>query len=235
VIVASIALLGAVVGAAAGWWIGGTRSTGYASTATVRVRPLAGNAFSEDSTDTLVSLQTEAQLARSDEVLQAVAASAVGPTDVNILRRRIGASVSEGSEVIVMSYRSDSAAVSEQVVDTLANSVLDLREHRATTAQQAQVALVKASRDAVKAEIAGTQDPGLQRVLNQRLVVLDNQLTDIKRSSLDPGEVIGVRTVRASKKAFRLGLVVAGAAVGALVGFVVARRVGRPRRRSATA
>lgn len=222
---ASIVLVGALVGVAGGWWIGGQRSSGFVSTATLRIKPLVGNAFSEDSSDALVSLETEAELVRSDRVLQTLANSDEGPADLNSLRRRTSASVVEGSEVILVAYRDDDTAVSERLVGVLANSVLEVREQQASDALEAQISLVSASRDDVQREIAEAQRPTVERVLNQRLAVLDDQLAALNGESLSPGEVIGVRTVRASRRALRGGMVLAGAAVGVVVALLVARRV----------
>ncbi|MFZ0322801.1 MAG: hypothetical protein WAN48_01585 [Actinomycetes bacterium] len=225
--ITAVALLGALLGAAAGWWVGSLRSPSYVSTASMQVKRLAGNSFTDRSTDILVSLETEAQLARSDEVLNAVAGSGVGPTDVNVLRGKTTVSVVEGSEVVRVSYRGKSADESAKIADALAKATLDERRRRAQAAGTEQLALVAQSLTKVNAELAAANDPTTQRALNRLKVALRSQRSDIAHTSPDPGEVIGVSTVLASRTSFRSALVLAGAAVGACLGWLLARRVGR--------
>lgn len=227
--VATLTLVGALAGATAGWWVGTTRSAGFVSTASVVILPLVGNSFSVNSTDSLVSLHTEAQLVRSDRVLESVAASGAGPTDVDILRGKVAVSVAESSEIVLISVRAESADVSEELATTLAASTLDRRLDRAASTRDEQLAVVRSSIERAEAEVAKATDPAIQRVLSQHLVVLRGQRATLQGATLDPGDLIGVRTVRASRRTMKISLVLGGAAFGAAAAFVVARWSSRAR------
>ncbi|MGZ6753876.1 MAG: Wzz/FepE/Etk N-terminal domain-containing protein, partial [Nocardioides sp.] len=76
----ALVVVAVLLGAVAGWAYAGTMATSYTSTARVLVDPAVGNPFVPTPTavrqDELTSLETEAQVAGSAEVLASVAQQA---------------------------------------------------------------------------------------------------------------------------------------------------------------
>lgn len=223
----AVALMTALVGAAAGWVAGGARSSGFVSTATVVINPLQGNAFWDESVSDIVTLQTEAQQARSDAVLETVAGTVEATTDIGVLRRRVSVSVATGSEVIRLSYKGASPVVTEAVAEELAKATLEERRQRALDTRVTQVENVKAALNQVQNELEAAQDPTTQSVLRQRSVVLEDQLDELGEQKLVAGALIGVTTEVASRKTLRIGIAVVGAFSGALFGLWLGRRLVR--------
>lgn len=226
-IIALISLMAACVGGAAGLWLGGMRSSGFIATASVVINPIPGNTFWDDSVDDTITLQTEAQQARSDAVLTAVVDGSDLVNDIDVLRRRTSVSTVTNSEVIRLSYRGGSAKDAVAVADALAHAALDRRRALADTAMETQIATVKDAIGDVTNELQHATDRAAERVLTQRRVVLRTQLRGLQEKSLVPGDVLGVTAQSASRRTTRIGLAGIGAVAGALVGLWVGRRVVR--------
>lgn len=224
-----ITLIAACLGGALGVWLGGMRSSGFIGTASLVINPIPGNTFWDDSVDDTITLQTEAQQARSDAVLAAVVEKSSEINDINVLRRRTSVSTVTNAEVIRLSYRGRSVKDASAVADALAHAALEQRRERASEALEKQVSTVKDTIRLVTDELRNAKDKASERVLTQRRVLLRGQLRGLEAKSLVPGAVLGVTTQSASRRTTRIGLAGAGAVLGAFIGLWLVRRVDRRR------
>lgn len=195
--------------------------------ATVFVTPLPGNAFSGLVRDPSEDLTTEAQLARSDAVLERVAAVEELELTVDQLRRRTRVSVVSSSQVFVLSFAAGSAAHADAVVRAIADSFLEVRTERAERAVSAQRAAltprVQSAQNRLSDAINGERDRDEIRVLSRRLAVLRGQLRDLAGAGKDSGSVVRVVARPGSGVALATALGIFGAVGGATVGLLVWR------------
>ena len=103
----------------------------YTSTTRVLVNPTAGNPFTPTPAsvrqDQETSLATEAQVARSAEVLSAVL---VPGQAVEGLERRVRVNVPANTQILEISFTAGDPVVAQRVVDAVAAAYLANRERR---------------------------------------------------------------------------------------------------------
>lgn len=219
-----LALAGLVIGAGAGFLL----AEDAEAEATVFVTPVPGNAFSGLVRDPSEDLRTEAQLARSDAVLERVAAVEELELTVDQLRRRTRVSVVSNSEVLVLSFAAGTAARADAVVRAIADSFLEVRTERAERAVSAQRAAltprVQSAQNRLSDAINSGRDPDEVRVLSRRLAVLRGQLRDLAGAGNDSGSVVRVAAHAGSGFAPATALGIFGAVGGATMGLLVWRR-----------
>lgn len=222
----SVAL--ALVGLAAGLAAGHPFASRPVGQATVLVSPLPGNAFSVRSTNELVDLRTEAQLAFSDDVLSEVRSQSGRRLDEVALRRRLSVRAANEAEVIVISYRGESSVEATKMARQVANKFLEVRTANAADAavkrtDVVQTALVKTQRDFDTAS-AGT-DPAALTVLGQRINALQRDLRAVGGVPPSPGTVLAASAPRSAEvRKVRVALLVTSVLLAGLIGLQLGRR-----------
>jgi capsular polysaccharide biosynthesis protein len=118
-----------VVCAAAGAAFAQARPAKFTASATVLVSQAIGNPFTPTSnTDTLEMLQTEAAAVTSDSVLEAAADElSISGLDASRLRSRTVVTVPANTQLLRITYASNSPALAPQIVDSIAQNYLDQR------------------------------------------------------------------------------------------------------------
>lgn len=200
-----VVVLGIVLGALAGWVYAGSAATTYLSTTRVLVNPSVGNPYAPTPSsvrqDELTSLETEAQVARSTEVLAAVAADAGLTT--RELERNLRVTVPPNTQILEISYSATEPRVAERVADAIAETYLANREQRFNDVNAARIERVATRSRTVLAELraataaalegaASTQSfqTELAAALRNELVSLRAQRTALENSESPPGSVI---------------------------------------------
>lgn len=240
-----------VLGALAGWQLMTSAPVSYTSTARVLVNPTAGNPFvptpSSVRQDEMTSLETEAQVLRSAEVLGPVAAAQPGLTTAR-LQRGLLVSVPANTQVLEISWSTtdrDSAAV---VVDAVAASYLANRTRRYDEVTAARVARVEARTATVVGELRAATEAAQQgneaerrfqtelgEALRNELVSLRAQRTALENSEAPAGSVIAPASRAVSDAGIGAlappaGGALGGLALGCLVAVLLERLRGTVRR-----
>jgi succinoglycan biosynthesis transport protein ExoP len=229
-LVAACLALGLVLG----WLYAASLPTTYTSTADVLVNPAVGNPFVPTPTavrqDELTSLETEAQVARSDEVLAPVLDGQPG-LSVNSLERGLQITVPPNTQVLQISFSAGDEAVAQRVAEAVAKSYLSNRASRADEVNSARIdrlenqtlSVVTDLRAATAAAQHGSPaerafQAQLSTALRNDLVSLRAQRTALETSESPAGKVISPATVPQSAS----NIVAAAAPVsGALGGLAV--------------
>ncbi len=124
-------LAGALIVGGAAFVVGSSRS----SAATVFISPLEANPFSPDPRgQTLTNLETEAQVAQSDAVLERASQAIGGSPSAGQLGRGLVVSIPADSQVLELDLTTSGATNAKLAVDAVAQAYLDVREERATLA-----------------------------------------------------------------------------------------------------
>jgi hypothetical protein len=197
---------------------------------TVLLRPLPGNPYSSvNEPDTLVALETEAQLVRSDEVSRRV----IRDLDLGVtaaeLRSNLTTSVPDNTQVLEIEYTGN-AEDATKIAQAYADQYLAFRESRGEAARDGQVASLDAQisdREAALDELEAQPDGAARSASIARatsgLLALQAQRDAIGRSELDAGEVIvPARTAPAGLTILSLALPLLGLLAGAGLGLVLA-------------
>ena len=238
------------VGVLVGWLVAAAQPATYISTARVLVNPAVGNPFapapSSVRQDELTSLETEAQVARSAEVLEAVVAQNPSLTMEGV-KRGVDITVPANTQILEMSYSSGDRVVARQVADALARSYLDNRERRATEVNQQRLDRVEKQTlsvvdDLRAATVAAQKGSDAQRLfqselataLRNELVSLRAQRSYLENSESPAGTVISPAAAAASTGNLTPLLMLitaslAGLALGCLIAAMVERLSGRVR------
>lgn len=222
-----VALVCIAAGAAGGWWVAGKRSAGFVSTAVVVVNPLPGNAYRDAAEADVITLQTDAQQARSDGVLSVAVNASDVATGIDVLRRRISVEVAPGSQIIRIAYSGSSPDATQSVATTLGEAYLSQRRQRAVDVRDTQMATVQRAVSRVERDLADSEGAAESRMLQRRLVLLSEQSRDIEEQTLNPGNLLDVPTASASRQIRQIVAAAIGGGVGLLFGVWLARRLAR--------
>ena len=129
-------------GLTAGWLLASDQQATYTSTARVLVNPTVGNPFAPAPTsvrqDELTSLETEAQVARSEEVVTVVTDQFPSLTQGEI-ERGLEITVPANTQILEMTYVADDPSVARQVADALASAYLANRDRRAVELNKVRI------------------------------------------------------------------------------------------------
>lgn len=233
-----VIVLGVVLGAVAGWLYAGTASTSYLSTTRVLVNPSVGNPYAPTPSsvrqDELTSLETEAQVARSAEVLAAVAEKSGVTT--HELERHLQVTVPPNTQILEISYSATKPQVAERVADAIASTYLENREQRFNDVNAARIQRVAARSKTVVDELraataAALEGPAsaqsfqseLAAALRNELVSLRAQRTALENSESPPGSVIApASTAQRARDLSALVFPAAGALVGLMLAYLLA-------------
>lgn len=199
----------------------------YSALAVVYVPPLPGNAYRVVGSANAVraDLGTEAELARADRVLDAVAAAPGVDTTADQLRGRIRTTASARGETIEITVGGSSADGTEQIAALVAQESVLARQERAlrwTTQQRTAVGAAVSSAEAdLEVTLGPDGDEALVNGYNRRLTLLRTDVRGLGGDVAERGAVLSTRASPSEDDRLLL-LVVAGSgfALGLLVSFV---------------
>ena len=218
----------------------------YTSTARVLVNPSVGNPFVPTPTavrqDELTSLETEAEVARSVEVLGTVAEGTL-PQTATQLARGLQVVVPPNTQILQISYSSADAALAQRTVDVVANAYLDNRTRRFDEVNSARIERLQTQTDHVvndlrtataAAQTGSAADRMFQAqlatALRNDLVSLRAQRTALETSETPAGAVISPATVpQTPTDLVAMAAPVGGALLGLAVGCLLAALLERAR------
>jgi succinoglycan biosynthesis transport protein ExoP len=239
-----VVLVGLVLGALAGYLYAANSPTTFTSTARVLVNPVVGNPFvpSESSVrqDEPASLETEAQVARSNEVLDVVAGE-IPTVSLATLERQVQVSVPPNTQVLEISFTAGDAEVAQLVANTVAETYLANRSRRFEEVNQARIQRVETRTLGVVEELRAATEAAqtgnaaeklfqeeLAGALRNELVNLRAQRTALENSEGPAGAVIapagdGERAADLKALAIPFGVAFAGLALGCLLALLLER------------
>ncbi len=245
-LVAVLVLLGAV----AGWFYASSAPSTYTSTTRVLINPSVGNPFSATPSsvrqDQDTSLETEAQMVRSDEVLGAVVERSTGLT-VRRVASRLQVSVPPSTQILEISWSADDADLARQVTDAVAGAYLANRDARFKAVQDERVGrletqTVRTVEDLRSATTAAQKGTAAQRAFNNELAdALRNELVNLRaqRTALEnltapAGTIVSPASVPAGAPLLAtlvppVGGAVLGLALGCLLAWLLERARGTVR------
>ncbi|WP_168221062.1 tyrosine-protein kinase domain-containing protein [Actinomadura sp. WMMA1423] len=203
----------------------------FKATATVLVSPLEGNPYSpEGRGDDLVNLQTEAQLVATDSVAKIVERKLGREAQGDI-----GVSVPPNTQVLNLTYTSNSSGNARSGAQAFADAYLEYRTQRAQAVVNNQLAKLKAQSSRVErllqrantelAAASGSRRATLQQrvtAYTNQLGVIDEQSNDIASTPIDPGQVITPADAPSGPGIMRPAMYGAvGLVLGLVAGFVI--------------
>lgn len=239
--------LGVMLGAVGGVLYAASVPASYISTARVLVNPSVGNPFVPTPMavrqDELTSLETEAQVARSTEVLGPVAAAQSPVMTTTALERGLQVTVPPNTQILAISYSAADPKTAQRITGSVARVYLDNRARRfdEVTAEridqvQTQIDGVVADlRDATAAALTGSTavrsfQAQLATALRNDLVSLRAQRTALQTSETPAGSIISPATTpESARNLMALVPPVGGAAAGLAVAILLAILLERSR------
>lgn len=194
-----------VLGGLAGYLYAGRGATTYTSSARVLVNPSVGNPFVPTPTavrqDELTSLETEAQVAHSEQVLSTVAGTTGLP--LKTLEKGVQVIVPPNTQILEITYAAHDPAVAQQVANAVATAYLANRASRSNEVNTGQLdrlnrqitGVLTQLRAATNAATHGTTaeqtfQSQLATALRNELVSLRAQQTALQNSDAPSGSVI---------------------------------------------
>jgi polysaccharide biosynthesis transport protein len=247
-----LVLVGLLVGLGLGWVGASGQSATWTSTARVLVNPTVGNPFapvpSSVRQDELTSLETEAQVAGSTEVLSVVA-NENPPLTIDAVRRGTAVVVPANTQILELTFTASDPDTAEAVANSLADTYLSNRTLRGTNVNQARINKVedqtKTVVDDLRAATAAAQkgtkaerlfQSELASALRNQLVSLRAQRSYLESSDAPSGSVISTASPAVSSGGLGpIIFIVVGALLGLALGCVGAfareRFAGRVRSR----
>lgn len=232
-----VVILAVIAGSLAGWLYGGATPASYTSTTRVLVNPTAGNPFTPTPAsvrqDQETSLATEAQVARSAEVLSAVL---VPGQATEGLARRVRVNVPANTQILEISFTAGDPVLAQQVVDAVATAYLANRERRFGDVTDERIAkledqTLRAVSDLRQATAAAQLGSPAKRMFNSQLSdALRNELVNLRaqRTALENLEAPAGTVISPATSGARTGtitpllMLVAGALAGLVLGCLVA-------------
>ena len=241
-----VVLLG-LLGGAAGWGYAAMAPGAYTSAASVLVNPASGNPYAPTPSsvrqDEATSLETEAQLARSAEVLGRVARDTAVP--LAQLEAGLQVVVPANTQVLQFSFTAADPTLARAVSNAVATAYLDNRDRRFDSLNEARInrveertlSVVEDLRAATAAAQRGRPaDQAFQRrladSLSSELVSLRAQRTALENGRSPGGTLISPASEATSSRGLvNLAAPVVGLLLGLAVGCLVAVLVHRTRGR----
>ena len=230
-----------------GWLLAAAQPASYSSTAHVLVNPTVGNPFAPAPAsvrqDELTSLETEAQVARSAEVLSEVAADNP-PLTLRELQRGADVTLPPNTQVLEMTYTADAKEAAQRIADAWSVAYLANRDRRAGDVNAERIARVESQtqgvvddlRAATAAAQRGTEaerlfQTELAGALRNELVSLRAQRSYLENSEAPAGSVISQASPAASTAGLTpmlmmLGGALAGLVLGCLIAMALERFAG---------
>jgi succinoglycan biosynthesis transport protein ExoP len=246
----AVVLVCLVLGALAGYLYASDTPKAYTSTARVFVNPSVGNPFvptpASVRQDELTSLETEAQIVHSDEVL-GVVSTQIPRVSMATLERQVQVLVPANTQVLAISFTGKDPAVTQQVVDAVANAYLanrarrfeEVNADRIQRVESRTLTVVSDLRTATEAAQHGSDGERLFQeeladALRNELVSLRAQRSALENSAAPPGTVIapaaaGKPAADIKTTALPFGAALAGLALGCLLAALLERLTGKIR------
>ena len=226
-----VVVLGLVCGLALGAFIPSVRPIGYTATVEVLLRPVVADPVTNQRADQLVSLDTEAAVIGSDEVL--TRASQVTGHTLADLRRNLKVVAVPSSQVLRVSETRTLFREARRAADAVTAAYLQQRQERArelvakeSTSISGQIAEADATLNDLSAKLAASAPGSPERVSLQSLLTseaqqltnLQNRSLALQRTQIDSGTIL-----RGADKATMSGFghsttVPAGGLIGLLAG-----------------
>jgi succinoglycan biosynthesis transport protein ExoP len=210
----------------------------YVSTASVLVNPVEGNAFSPTQEgDSLISLETEAEVVTSDAVTTLVLSRLPAGTPRTTLQDAVRVDIPTNTQILQISSAARTPELARQRAQAYASAYLDFRSRQAAQAAASQQAAIerqirKARRDLRSATAAAADSTSDEEVVVERRLVraLTDELVELRASrvelqgSLAPaGRIISpAQTPSQPAGPDRRLVLAAGLAAGLLLGFMLA-------------
>lgn len=239
-----------LLGGFGGWLYAASAPATYTSVARVLVNPSVGNPYapvpSSVRQEEATSLETEAQVVRSVEVLDLVARHLPDLT-TEALERGVQVTVPPNTQVLEIAYTAGDPEVAQETADAVAAAYLQNRRQRFDQVNEARIERVATRTDEVVDELrrataeatSGSQSDRtfqaeLAGALRSELVSLRAQRTALENTETPPGAVIRPATEPADQAALTalvlpVGGALAGLAVGCLLALLLERTTGRIR------
>lgn len=208
--VVGVVVLAVAVGAVAATW-SAARAGQRSATAVVLLQPAEGNAFTpEGQGDALVNLETEAQLVTSDAVGRAVMHTLGLSGDPQTVLGGVSVVVPTNTQLLQISVRATDAQSAAARATAFAKAYLDYRRGRTesavaerSTRLQELIRQRERDRSTEVARLAGLAPGSVAATLVSQQVqettthigTLEEQLTTVQATSLDPGQVVTPGTV----------------------------------------
>ena len=243
----AVVIVCTILGVLAGWLYAGSSPATYTSVAQVLVNPSVGNPYAPEPSsvrqEEATSLETEAQVVRSVEVLDTVADGLPGVTTEE-LERGVQVTVPPNTQVLEISYTADDPDAAQETAGAVAAAYLQNRRHRFEQVNDARIERVASRTEEVIAELRDataaaetgslsdrTFQTELAGALRSELVSLRAQRTALENTETPPGEVIRPATDPAGASAlttlvYPVGLGLVGLALGCLLAVVLERALG---------
>lgn len=206
--------------------------------ARVYVPPEGGNAYASRQSRTVqaVDFGTEAELARSDEVLDGVARDPRVQLTSQQLRARTSTATPDRGQVVEITFRGATREQTETVTQLLAEQTVAVREVRAArwNAQQQDafdVAIAAAESD-LEAALGPSGSRDLVNALNRRVTLLREDARTLLSDRTEGGGVLSTRVERRQADTYTaLSVAAAGPVVGLLAALVTRGWTRSPRMR----
>lgn len=195
----ALVLLLLALGATGGWWYAASAPATWSSTARVLVNPASGNPFAPSPSavrqDEPTSLETEAVVARSAEVLDRVAAQ-VPDLTTNQIARGLQITVPPNTQVLEITFTASSASLAQRVANEVATIYLENRDRRSDAVTAGRVKQVEDQTVSVLADLraataAAQQGTPADREFQAQLATaLRNQLVNLRaqRTALETSD-----------------------------------------------
>lgn len=228
-----------VLGTLAGLLYASARPTTWTSTARVLVNPSVGNPFvptpSAVRQDELTSLETEAQVARSAEVLDTLAGQEL-PQTTAVLARGLQVVVPPNTQILEITYAGSDATLAQRTTELVAEAYLANRARRFDEVNAERIDRLQAQTEGViddlrSASAAAQSGTAAERLfqtqlataLRNDLVSLRAQRTALETSETPAGAVISPATTP-RRPADLVGILapVAGLLLGLVIGCLLA-------------
>jgi succinoglycan biosynthesis transport protein ExoP len=240
-------LVFALVGGLAATLYAGFNPSSYTSSARVLINPTAGNPYNPSPTatraDQLTSMETEAQMLRSDDVLTMAAETLSSPPALASLSSRLDVVVPTNTQVLEISFSAADADRAREVTQAVATAYLDYRLERSEEVTGTQLervqnriaAVISNLREATRLSQEGPEGKRafqgrLADALSNELVNLRTQQNTLENAAGQPGRIISPATQPDEGSILTMLLFAAGGAlVGLLLGLAVAVAVERRR------
>jgi capsular polysaccharide biosynthesis protein len=235
----AVVLVLTVLVAAAATAYASSRAEVYSSSARILLRPSVGNPFNPETGSSgqqvTIAMQTEAALVDSGPVLALVNAKLTPDTNA----KAITVTVPPNTQTVLITAESSTPAHAQAVAQILAESYLGYRKSLTETTSKArvdqlnkQIASVKtALAAAAKAASNDTSNADSSRqlqVLTERLISLQDSLSDAQSISSDPGTLVTPASLPTKPSGLDSKLyIAAGAVVGFFAGVALALWLGR--------
>ncbi len=215
------------------------RPATYVATASVLVNPAQGNPFApQQEGDSLISLETEAQVVQSDAVTALALKQLPDGVTSGALQDGLTVVIPPNTQVLQISARAPGALAAQRRAQAYATAYLDFRRQQALRTlnqqlasieqqiaranDQLQAASAAAARAKTSDELAFQQE--LEQALNDELVELRaSRVTQVQDSLTQPGRVISPAQQPAQPAGMpRALLLLAGVVAGLFLGLVLA-------------